>query len=65
MKKTYTIVITETKEGIRIRRINRGFDGFQLLGFLSMIKTEIIANIEGLTKPKLVFNEATVHIKKP
>ena len=59
-KKTYSIEIEETSSGITIKRRNDGFNGFELLGFLAMIESDVLNQVRGVKQDKLKYVEKTI-----
>lgn len=51
----YTIVIERDKDGkINMKRTNKGFNPFELLGWVEFIKDELLEQIAGSMKPEIV-----------
>jgi hypothetical protein len=64
-KCTYTIEFTETEEGTQLRRVNDGFNPFELLGIIAIIKDELVEQMKGHMKPDVIKREVVEPEKKP
>jgi hypothetical protein len=55
INKQYIIEIITTDEGkIKLRRTNRGFSSYELLGLIENLKMDIHNQINGLIEPDIV-----------
>ena len=55
MKKVYVFVATQNEgEPVKVKRTARGFNSFEVLGFVEMSRQEIIDMINGVIKPNVI-----------
>ncbi len=54
-KQIYVIVRTENENGeLHVRRVCRGFDPYELLGFLEKTQLDIIEQLKGMIRPEII-----------
>lgn len=51
--KKYTIEITETKEGTELSRVNDGFNIYELLGLLEIIRGDLLDQFKNGAEDKI------------
>lgn len=52
-KREYTLKIIEDEKGIRLKRLNDGFNAFEILGTLELARKEILNLIQGKFQGKI------------
>jgi len=62
--KKYTIEVTEKNGKLDMKRVNDGFNAFEVLGFLSVVKHDIIEMIQGKKKPDVITTKVITHKNK-
>ena len=58
--KTFTFTVTEDDGGYKFVSTNEGFGGHELLGFLDMKHSDILAQLFNESKPDIVFKRTVI-----
>ena len=59
--KKYTIVVTETKKGVNVKRENKGFNIFELIGFLEDTKFSLMSQLVKMNKARIETDATAVN----